>query len=264
MHQPEEACSPGVATRLAKRRSMDGAVPSTPPSSGKGKRRDAPSDYRADVSRALDVPAGSSGATDEEMHDRSPRESRSVSSDDADVREDIAAVAREAAVDRKVRVPSARQTPPLSMDDCVSETRERARTKHATSRCFPSVRRTRVDEIVHSRAVFFFFFFPRQMSSSVDPDASLPNPSSTHILTTYSCLFTTHDRRHRDGMTRRHPRRSRGSWGTRNARFSYGRTVSRFPAATAATDLATAATASPTKPSAGPPTTCSGSKRVRQ
>lgn len=159
MHQPEEACSPGVATRLAKRRSMDGAVPSTPPSSGKGKRRDAPSDYRADVSRALDVPAGSSGATDEEMHDRSPRESRSVSSDDADAREDIAAVAREAAVDRKVRVPSARQTPPLSMDDCVSETRERARTKHATSRCFPSVRRTRVDEIVHSRAVFFFFFF---------------------------------------------------------------------------------------------------------
>ena len=111
MHQPEEACSPGVATRLAKRRSMDGAVPSTPPSSGKGKRRDAPSDYRADVSRALDldaaadVPEGSSGATDEEMHDRSPRESRSVSSDDADVREDIAAVAREAAVDRKVRVP---------------------------------------------------------------------------------------------------------------------------------------------------------------
>ena len=111
MHQPEEACSPGVATRLAKRRSMDGAVPSTPPSSGKGKRRDAPSDYRADVSRALDldaaadVPEGSSGATDEEMHDRSPRESRSVSSDDADAREDIAAVAREAAVDRKVRVP---------------------------------------------------------------------------------------------------------------------------------------------------------------
>ena len=114
MHQPEEACSPGVATRLAKRRSMDGAVPSTPPSSGKGKRRDAPSDYRADVDldAAADVPAGSSGATDEEMHDRSFRESRSVSSDDADAREDIAAVAREAAVDRKVRVPSARQTPP--------------------------------------------------------------------------------------------------------------------------------------------------------
>lgn len=107
MHQPEEACSPGVATRLAKRRSMDGAVPSTPPSSGKGKRRDAPSDYRADVDldAAADVPAGSSGATDEEMHDRSFRESRSVSSDDADAREDIAAVAREAAVDRKVRVP---------------------------------------------------------------------------------------------------------------------------------------------------------------
>jgi len=130
MHQPEEACSPGVATRLAKRRSMDGAVPSTPPSSGKGKRRDAPSDYRADVSRALDldaaadVPEGSSGATDEEMHDRSPRESRSVSSDDADVREDIAAVAREAAVDRKVRVLWARQTPPLSIDDGVSETRD--------------------------------------------------------------------------------------------------------------------------------------------
>ena len=126
MHQPEEACSPGVATRLAKRRSMDGAVPSTPPSSGKGKRRDAPSDYRADVSRALDldVPEGSSGATDEEMHDRSPRESRSVSSDDADAREDIAAVAREAAVDRKVRVLWARQTPPLSIDDGVSETRD--------------------------------------------------------------------------------------------------------------------------------------------
>jgi len=172
MHQPEEACSPGVATRLAKRRSMDGAVPSTPPSSGKGKRRDVPSDYRADVSRALDldaaadVPERSSGATDEEMHDRSPRESRSVSSDDADAREDIAAVAREAAVDRKVRVLSARQTPPLSIDDGVSETRER--TKHATSRCFPSVRGTRVDEIVHSRAVFSFF---REMFSS-DPDAS--------------------------------------------------------------------------------------------
>lgn len=168
MHQPEEACSPGVATRLAKRRSMDGAVPSTPPSSGKGKRRDVPSDYRADVSRALDldaaadVPERSSEATDEEMHDRSPRESRSVSSDDADAREDIAAVAREAAVDRKVRVLSARQTPPLS------ETRERERTKHATSRCFPSVRGTRVDEIVHSRAVFSFF---REMFSS-DPDAS--------------------------------------------------------------------------------------------
>ena len=168
MHQPEEACSPGVATRLAKRRSMDGAVPSTPPSSGKGKRRDVPSDYRADVSRALDldaaadVPEASSGATDEEMHDRS----RSVSSDDADAREDIAAVAREAAVDRKVRVLSARQTPPLSIDDGVSETRER--TKHATSRCFPSVRGTRVDEIVHSRAVFSFF---REMFSS-DPDAS--------------------------------------------------------------------------------------------
>ena len=176
MHQPEEACSPGVATRLAKRRSMDGAVPSTPPSSGKGKRRDAPSDYRADVSRALDldaaadVPEGSSGATDEEMHDRSPRESRSVSSDDADVREDIAAVAREAAVDRKVRVLSARQTPPLSIDDGVSE------TKHATSRCFPSVRGTRVDEIVQGRFFFsffrfFVFSFFREMFSS-DPDAS--------------------------------------------------------------------------------------------
>lgn len=162
MHQPEEACSPGVATRLAKRRSMDGAVPSTPPSSGKGKRRDAPSDYRADVDldAAADVPAGSSGATDEEMHDRSFRESRSVSSDDADAREDIAAVAREAAVDRKVRVPSARQTPPLSIDDSVSETRERERTKHATSRCFPSVR---------ERGWTKSFF--REMVSG-DPDAS--------------------------------------------------------------------------------------------
>jgi hypothetical protein len=162
MHQPEEACSPGVATRLAKRRSMDGAVPSTPPSSGKGKRRDAPSDYRADVDldAAADVPAGSSGATDEEMHDRSFRESRSVSSDDADAREDIAAVAREAAVDRKVRVPSARQTPPLSIDDSVSETRERERTKHATSRCFPSVRQ---------RGWTKSFF--REMVSG-DPDAS--------------------------------------------------------------------------------------------
>ena len=157
MHQPEEACSPGVATCLAKRRSMDGAVPSTPPSSGKGKRRDAPSDYRADVSRALDldVPAGSSGATDEEMQDRSFRESRSVSSDDADAREDIAAVAREAAVDRKVRVPSARQTPPLSIDDSVSETRER--TKHATSRCFPSVRQ-RGGRNRETRGRFFSFF----------------------------------------------------------------------------------------------------------
>ena len=113
MHHPEEACSPGAATRLAKRRSMDGAVPSTPPSSGKGKRRDALSDYRGDVSGALDVhaatnvPRGSSGdpePTDEEMHDRSLSESRSVSSDDADAREGVAAVAREAAVDREVRV----------------------------------------------------------------------------------------------------------------------------------------------------------------
>ena len=112
--QPEEGCSPGVATRLSKRRSMDGSVPSTPPSSGKGKRRDAPSDYRGDVSRAPDSDAaarGSSGVAhlepaDETMRDRSPSESRSVSSDDADAPDsDVAAVAREAAVDRKVRVP---------------------------------------------------------------------------------------------------------------------------------------------------------------
>jgi hypothetical protein len=171
MHQPEEACSPGVATRLAKRRSMDGAVPSTPPSSGKGKRRDAPSDYRADVSRALDldaaadVPEGSSGATDEEMHDRSPRESRSVSSDDADVREDIAAVAREAAVDRKVRVLWARQTPQLSIDDGVSETRDVP--------LFPlgSWNAGGRNRSLEGRFFFFVFSFFREMFSS-DPDAS--------------------------------------------------------------------------------------------
>ena len=240
MHQPEEACSPGVATRLAKRRSMDGAVPSTPPSSGKGKRRDAlvrlPRRRLTDA--AADVPAGSSGATDEEMHDRSFRESRSVSSDDADAREDIAAVAREAAVDRKVRVPSARQTPPLSIDDSVSETRERERTKHArrpvvSPRFVNAGGRNR-----ETRGRFFFFVF-REMFSG-DPDARDKEPPLTHLLTTSYCLFTTHDRRHRNGMTRRRPRRSRGSWGTRNARFSYGRTVSRFP-------VASATTASPTR-----------------
>ena len=177
MHQPEEACSPGVATRLAKRRSMDGAVPSTPPSSGKGKRRDVPSDYRADVSRALDldaaadVPERSSGATDEEMHDRSPRESRSVSSDDADAREDIAAVAREAAVDRKVRVLSARQTPPLSIDDGASEARANE-TRDVP--LFPlgswnAGGRNRSLEGGFFR--FFVFSFFREMFSS-DPDAS--------------------------------------------------------------------------------------------
>ena len=203
MHQPEEACSPGVATRLAKRRSMDGAVPSTPPSSGKGKRRDAPSDYRADVSRALDVPAGSSGATDEEMHDRSPRESRSVSSDDADAREDIAAVAREAAVDRKVRVLSARQTPPLSIDDGVSETRERERTKHATSRCFPSVRGTRVDEIVHSSAVFFFRFFHRFFVKCfrVIPKHSRASEPPLEKTATDDVLLAFHDTRHTTHVT---------------------------------------------------------------
>ena len=163
MHQPEEACSPGVATRLAKRRSMDGAVPSTPPSSGKGKRRDAPSDYRADVDldAAADVPAGSSGATDEEMHDRSFRESRSVSSDDADAREDIAAVAREAAVDRKVRVPiGASDAAALDRRQRFREARARATKHDATSRCFPSVR---------ERGWTKSFF--REMVSG-DPDAS--------------------------------------------------------------------------------------------
>lgn len=130
--QPEEGCSPGVATRLSKRRSMDGSVPSTPPSSGKGKRRDAPSDYRGDVSRAPDSDAarGSSGVAhlepaDEEMRDRSPSDSRSVSSDDADAREDVAAVAREAAVDRKVRVPFGRATSPRSIDVSRRKTKPR-------------------------------------------------------------------------------------------------------------------------------------------
>ena len=133
--QPEEVCSPGVATRLSKRRSMDGSVPSTPPSSGKGKRRDVPSDYRGDVSRAPDSDAaarGSSGVAhlepaDEEMRDRSPSESRSVSSDDSDAREDVAAVAREAAVDRKVRVPfGSPSTSPRSIDVSRRKTKTRA------------------------------------------------------------------------------------------------------------------------------------------
>ena len=202
MHQPEEACSPGVATRLAKRRSMDGAVPSTPPSSGKGKRRDVPSDYRADVSRALDldaaadVPERSSGATDEEMHDRSPRESRSVSSDDADAREDIAAVAREAAVDRKVRVLSARQTPPLSIDDGVSETRERERTKHATSRCFPSfVERGWTKSFTRGP---FFRFFVKCFRVIPTPRASEPPLEKT---ATDDVLLAFHDTRHTTHVT---------------------------------------------------------------
>lgn len=208
MHQPEEACSPGVATRLAKRRSMDGAVPSTPPSSGKGKRRDVPSDYRADVSRALDldaaaeVPEGSSGATDEEMHDRSPRESRSVSSDDADAREDIAAVAREAAVDRKVRVLSARQTPPLSIDDGVSETRERERTKHATSRCFPSRFWNAGGRNRSLEGGFFFRFFHRFFVRCFrvipTPRASEPPLEKT---ATDDVLLAFHDTRHTTHVT---------------------------------------------------------------
>jgi hypothetical protein len=199
MHQPEEACSPGVATRLAKRRSMDGAVPSTPPSSGKGKRRDAPSDYRADVSRALDldaaadVPEGSSGATDEEMHDRSPRESRSVSSDDADVREDIAAVAREAAVDRKVRVLWARQTPPLSIDDGVSETRDVP--------LFPlgSWNAGGRNRSLEGRFFFSFFrFFVKCFRVIPTPRASEPPLEKT---ATDDVLLAFHDTRHTTHVT---------------------------------------------------------------
>ena len=142
--QPEEGCSPGVATRLSKRRSMDGSVPSTPPSSGKGKRRDVPSDYRGDVSRAPDSDAaarGSSGVAhlepaDETMRDRSPSESRSVSSDDADAPDsDVAAVAREAAVDRKVRVPFGHATSPRSID----VSRRKTKTRRLSS-LFPPTR----------------------------------------------------------------------------------------------------------------------------
>lgn len=155
--QPEEGCSPGVATRLSKRRSMDGSVPSTPPSSGKGKRRDAPSDYRGDVSRAPDSDAaarGSSGVAhlepaDETMRDRSFSESRSVSSDDADAREDVAAVAREAAVDRKVRVPFGHATSPRSIDVSRRKTKTRS-----GSRCFP-----RRERLFHARAIRSSAFF---------------------------------------------------------------------------------------------------------
>ena len=144
-----------MATRLSKRRSMDGSVPSTPPSSGKGKRRDAPSDYRGDVSRAPDSDAaarGSSGVAhlepaDETMRDRSPSESRSVSSDDADAREDVAAVANEAAVDRKVRVPFGHATSPRSID--VS----RRKTKTRVVRCFPR-RERRNARAIRSSGVF--------------------------------------------------------------------------------------------------------------
>jgi hypothetical protein len=122
---------------------MDGSVPSTPPSSGKGKRRDAPSDYRGDVCRAPDSDAaarGSSGVAhlepaDETMRDRSPSESRSVSSDDADAREDVAAVANEAAVDRKVRVPFGHATSPRSID----VSRRKTKTRRLSS-LFPPTR----------------------------------------------------------------------------------------------------------------------------
>jgi hypothetical protein len=132
---------------------MDGSVPSTPPSSGKGKRRDAPSDYRGDVSRAPDSDAaarGSSGVAhlepaDETMRDRSFSESRSVSSDDADAREDVAAVAREAAVDRKVRVPFGHETSPRSIDVSRRKTKTRS-----GSRCFFPPTRTPFSRACHS------------------------------------------------------------------------------------------------------------------
>lgn len=165
--QPEEGCSPGVATRLSKRRSMDGSVPSTPPSSGKGKRRDAPSDYRGDVCRAPDSDAaarGSSGVAhlepaDETMRDRSPSESRSVSSDDADAREDVAAVANEAAVDRKVRVPFGHATSPRSIDVSRRKTKTRS-----GSRCFPRRERLFHARAIRSSGVFLILNSSRRLS----------------------------------------------------------------------------------------------------
>jgi hypothetical protein len=136
---------------------MDGSVPSTPPSSGKGKRRDAPSDYRGDVSRAPDSDAaarGSSGVAhlepaDETMRDRSFSESRSVSSDDADAPDsDVAAVAREAAVDRKVRVPFGHATSPRSID----VSRRKTKTRRLV-RCFPR-RERRNARAIPSSGVF--------------------------------------------------------------------------------------------------------------
>ena len=156
-----------MATRLSKRRSMDGSVPSTPPSSGKGKRRDVPSDYRGDVSRAPDSDAaarGSSGVAhlepaDEEMRDRSPSESRSVSSDDADAPDsDVAAVAREAAVDRKVRVPFGHATSPRSID----VSRRKTKTRRLV-RCFPR-RERRNARAIRSSGVFLILNSSRRLS----------------------------------------------------------------------------------------------------
>ena len=185
MLQPEEEpCSPGVATRLAKRRSMDGAVPSTPPSSGKGTRRDAPSDYRGDGSGALDahaatnVPRRSSGAhpepTDEEMHDRSPSESCSVSSDEADAREDVAAVAREAAVDRKVRV--------LILGVCDVDALDRCQRVRRVS-LFPLGLAT-----ANRRSDFFSFFFFAFSSTTPPPPPPPPPLPRAHVLIAPSCL----------------------------------------------------------------------------
>lgn len=125
---------------------------------------------------------------------------------------------------------------------CVSPRRVRRRRSRSTtafqSRASASERNTRrpvvsprfVNAGGRNRALVFSFFL--KWFRVIQRDASLP---------TDDVVFSFHDTRHRDGMTRRRPRRSRGSWGTRNARFSYGRTVSRFPAASATT-------ASPTRP----------------